>query len=231
MAVAFVQSDTNQHWSGTTFTLAFGSDVTAGNLIVVAAYFLGTADTPTVADTLSNTYTLVGSILRRGVTTTASLGVWYAKNITGGTCTVTVSSVPSSFGCAVAHEISGCDTTAPLDLYASQTQTDQGTGTDAVTSTAITPSQAGCYLFGVTQNQNGAVDGIGTGWTDRASDTGIRTEDIYQEAAASKAATFTSIDGLADHLTWIVAFKVAGGAPPATVIPVVIHHRKMMGVV
>ena len=92
MALSNAQTPVSQiSGSGTTVAKAFGSNVTAGNLIVVCVWSPQSAShaVSTVEDSLGNTYELaIGPI------TQSSLGyrgyIYYAKNIGGGACTVTV---------------------------------------------------------------------------------------------------------------------------------------------
>jgi len=91
-------------------TAAFTSNVTAGNLIVVTVgTFNGTS--ATVTDSLSNSYTLAASA-------SSKAQVWYAQNITGGACTVTVTPSGGDFVNFMAIEYSGAKTSSVLDTTA-----------------------------------------------------------------------------------------------------------------
>ena len=89
MAIALV---TTKQWDGGGYVQTSGSGsftATAGNLIVlgIAKGLAGAWVTPT--DSLGNTYTLMAA---GGTDNDASL--YYAKNIAGGSCTITLSSAP-----------------------------------------------------------------------------------------------------------------------------------------
>src|SRR3989304_1598661 len=79
--------------SVTTLAKAFASNVTAGNLIVVAVTKDAAADTiQTPTDSLGNTYALA---VKSNYNT--SNYIFYAMNITGGACTVTVTASSGSY--------------------------------------------------------------------------------------------------------------------------------------
>jgi hypothetical protein len=98
---------------------AFSSVVVAGRLIVVGVFWnRGTANFSSIADTLGNTYIQIGSELDD--TTNGVRGrLYYAKNILGGTCTITttLTAAPTSFFYSFASEYSGLDTVAPFDTH------------------------------------------------------------------------------------------------------------------
>ncbi len=223
MAVAFVQSKAAEAYGSDSHAVTFDVNVGAGNLIVVYAAWDSTVITASVADNLGNSYTNMD-----GPTAVASAyraQTWYAKNINGGACTVTVTLSGGTYGHVVVHEISGADITAPLEDSALNAQVDPGTGGDAVTSGTITPSTAGCYIWGATADHTqAAVHNSGTDFTQREQAAGWVTEDLIQGAAAAIAATFTATNANSDFLTAAAAFKPAG-APPAGIV--VLRRRRM----
>jgi len=122
MSIARVQGKTSAPGgSGASIGVAFDANVAAGNLIVVSAAWGTVDDTPTCADNLGNTYTAID----KAWNTTNNQGhcTFYAKNITGGASTVTVTfpGGAKSFRFLLLDEYSGADTTAPLDQHAIQT--------------------------------------------------------------------------------------------------------------
>ena len=222
-ANAFVRSCVNSNNpSGTTLTCTFSAGAVAQhNLISCLVHGASTTATATLADNQStpNSYT-VGTYAtdsthgNRGV-------VAYAKDTTGGGTDPTVVTVTWSVAVTVrgiiCHEISGADLTAPADGAAQQVQLSLGTGTDGITSTAITPSANGAYLFGAhyDSENNGIGTTAGTDYTG-ATTTGSnpRSEYYVQPTAAAKAATFTPDCCTTSYATFIHAFKAASGATP-----------------
>src|SRR3989304_5741609 len=214
--------------TSTTIAATFVANVTAGNLIVVhVGHESASGTTVTVADTLSNTYTEVNSAFD---SVNGQKGwMFYAKNITGGACTVTATiSVTETARRVIIDEHSGLDTTAPLDASAVQYESAPGTGTDAVNSTAFTTNAANDLVVGATQNTSQATPGSGvitegTNFKMRGSaGTSIcKTESRNLASAGSVDATFTHSSAQA-HITHGAAFKeastgVTGTATIATV--------------
>jgi len=213
-ATAFVQSASiSEFSSGITDAVTFTRNAKAGNLIAVYVAWTNTTDSlSSVTDSLGNTYTLVQNPTTLGTQGRAAGA--YSKNILGGPCTVTATFSPGAFSARtiIVREISGADSDFPLDGSAAQGQTNPGTGTDAVTSGAITTTANGDYIFAATTDQGQASTlNPGTGFTGGATFTfpvGGRSEDQIQSAAGSITATFTNTDSaFADFVTLIMAFK------------------------
>lgn len=231
-ANAFVQSaqTTTGNVALGTVAVAFVSNVTAGNLIAVGITWYNDPITlSSVTDTLGNTYTVVQTV---NIALAQRYATAYAKNILGGanTVTATFSLATAIFRGIIVHEVSGADTTAPLDKNAGQVQTAPGTGANAVTSGAVVSTTDGQYLFGFTAEGAGVSTTItqGTGYTLRQRTQSSTTteeqasEDQIQATAASIAATFT-IGTDTEMGTLILTFKAAGAAaatPQRTLIGV-----------
>lgn len=221
MAAVPVQSAVALYGSSASKTVVLGS-VGPGNLIWVGVCCtqLTTINTPT--DDKSDTYTAIHAQINHsgGV---ASLRTWYAKNVTGGTTTITVTLAASEFGFIIAHEVSGLDTSAPLDVEAAQEQSGVGTGADLITSGAVTTTANGDYVVGLTVNNGfGSVnEAVGTNYTSgqNPDDNGFkgRSEYLVQAASGSIAGTFTAGSAAQDWITSVAAFKAGGGGGGATV--------------
>ncbi len=150
---------------------------TAGNLnIVVVGWGDTTSLVKTVTDSSGNTYSQAG-----GTTTGSGLrqAIYYARNIAGGSTTVTV-----TFNQAAAYpdlrilEYGGLDTSSPLDVTAAGT----GTGTVAA-SPAATTTSANELIFGAGNNGDG-FSGAGTGFT-------LRMIDYYGNLAEDETVSST----------------------------------------
>ena len=199
--VAFVQS---KQFNGAstptslTYSVTLTSAVKAGNLLAVHAFWgQGVAgDFTSCTDDIGNTYTAVDSV----ATNSDVVRTFYAKNIKGGTPTILMTlSVARAFESLEVIEVAGCDVNAPLDQHVTNTQAAPGTGTDAVTSGAVTTTKNGEYIFGGVAVHNTVVmtQTAGTGYTVRdnapgdATHGGFTSEDKIQAAAGSVSATFT----------------------------------------
>lgn len=111
--------------------LAFASNVTAGNLLVMGTEYDDQASLTSVTDSQGNTWHKVFDILNGGHNET----LWYAKAGSSAACTVTIT-YPATVDPAVAiAEYANVDT---LDASATQTT---GTGT-SITTPSITTSHA-----------------------------------------------------------------------------------------
>ena len=163
MAYAIVQQKDAFNNSATSIATGnFASSITAGNLIYVVASADSAAtafNTPT--DTLGNTYTAIGNATESGTGTFAYH--WYAKNVNGGTnsITVTVTGAATVIGIA-AVEISGLDTTAPYDVSAIQGAQVGSSGANAMTSGSATNTQQPSVIIGFQRDLQGAVESAGT---------------------------------------------------------------------
>ena len=167
-APAFIQANKGGSASTSSLSLAFTSNNTAGNLIIVYADISGTsgASVSTVSDARGNTYTSAVGPISNG--TDYQFQVWYAKNIPGGSNTVTITysiAVTNDVGIA---EYSGLDTVSPLDVSASNTGNSAtcSTGTTAASTAASELVVANCSAF------NGASYGAVSGYTLETTGTG-----------------------------------------------------------
>ena len=117
---------------GTTATLAFLSNVTAGNLIVAAFTRGSNVDVVTgVADTPVNTYSRASSGWQVDANASQGLWVYYAGNINGGPCAVafTFTFGNADYNAMAIHEYSG-GAAAPFDVGSGQFDSTGSTATD-----------------------------------------------------------------------------------------------------
>lgn len=214
-APAHVQSPTPATvFSGTTIALAYGSNVTAGSLL--SCWIYANHGISGVADSRSQTFS---SAVNATDGATYSLANYYFLNTTAGADTVTVTFAGAvtyaSLQCA---EYSGVATSSALDQATSNSQTDPGTATNAITSGNVTTTTAGQLILGWTSALvvGAGTVSAGTGYTGRTNVFGDTLfEDQVQSSAGSIAATFTTNLATADHITLISTFKAAaGGASP-----------------
>jgi hypothetical protein len=140
--------------------------------------------------------------------------VFYAKNIAGGsnTVTVTFATAVNSFGAIYIHEYAGIDKASPLDVSTSAIGTSR-----AMSSGPVTTTNANDLLFGAGASRN-SVTQAGSGWTTRSTASGNRTEDRNVTTTGSYAATATQ-----NSNAWVmqlVAFKADPGetTPPTVAI-------------
>ena len=209
MAIVRVQSThASSSTAATSRALAYVSNVTAGNLLIVAIYFeSATATISSVVSTLSGALTAIGTLTRSGNNTVAQL--FYLKNCTGGADTITVTYSASVINGIAIFECSGADTAAPLRGNASAAG---GTTNPSSGNLNVAPV-SGDYLFG--QCTANAAPTAGSGYTMEESNFGWNdTSQAEDKTAASETAVlFTN----ASTSTWVVAgaaFIPSGAAPP-----------------
>lgn len=222
-AFVLVQSNgksTGSAAGATTIAQAQGSNATAGNVIVVDVGWGGSATAPSsVVDTRGTTYTAMTSVIQD--TGNAQYQRSYCGLLTGsGANTVTVTWAASlEFFILSVREFSGNAATSPCESGTGQFQASP-TGTNSITSTALTPAENGALIVGFTQNTNDTTSTVagGTGFT---AQTAIQTsgttqygrgEFLEQTTAASIAATFTPT-GTSRWDTSLVIIKPAAAAP------------------
>jgi hypothetical protein len=203
VAIGIVQSATFTGNGAGPNAKAFGSNVTAGNLIVVATRGTSYTGAWTVSDNLGNTYTEIGT----GQATPAGNGcrLFYAKNITGGACTVSIGAAGQNYRGEMI-EISGLDTVSPLDV----TTKASGTSTTPSSGATGTRSQASEILIGMVGTDGGNTFTAGTNFTLRQANTDIALQIEYQivSAAGTDAATMT-LGSSAGWSATIASFKAA----------------------
>jgi O-glycosyl hydrolase len=236
LTISLVQKASNTSASALSLATTFPSPVTTGNLIVVSVS--GWPNLPAakaVTDSLGNTYSIADTILVSEGTYSA---IYYAKNIAGGTDTITFKTVKSGGHISMAvAEFSGVDTVSPLDM----TSGTIGSGT-APSSGTMTPSLAGELVIGSGTHNGTTVTTAGSGFTMIA----IPTEDSathqplamgYQVLSGSQSVSATF--NLGTSYRWIqngALFKPAaqqyeGSSSPTIVITAPQNNATVSGAV
>lgn len=230
MAIALVQSTKKVVTGVNNTTLAYGSNVTAGNLLcnTHTHYSNPTEVITTPTDTLTHTYTAMAaeqSIVFAGDAT--KLRSFFVANCSGGANTVTFDIGGTSVGdltCVIA-EFSGVATSSPFGSANTNTATDT-----AVSGGAVTPAANGALLWGG-MTFDGATTTITEGFTIVQEDENgsgnmpIGCEYKEQAVAASEAATWT-LGASRQYLAHTACFAAAGGAAAT---PVRRNRMMLMG--
>ncbi|HXY20406.1 MAG TPA: Ig-like domain-containing protein, partial [Gemmatimonadales bacterium] len=192
--------------SGTSVSLLLSSTTSAGDLVVVGFDF-PSVNFASISDNQGNTFTEVGTEI--ATPGGAKTRLYYARNIKGGSETVTVTlSGSSSYLEVYALEYQGADTANPLDVTA------EGKGSSgSVTSGAAVTTTANDLVFGFCIGDNSCT--AGSGFTARSTYNSNLAEDRVAATAGSNAATGSASGGWAMIMA---AFKPQSpGAPVATV--------------
>ena len=211
---AYVQSASgNDHYSTSSASAKFPSNVTANDAIAVFCVWESLSQTlSSVTDTQGNTFTIVANPTSGGYGR-AAMAYAIARSTGGDTvsCNLSTASMGKSI---IVHEISGVNTSTPLDGQKVNVQNSPGGGANAVTSGSITTTANGAYILGFTFNDsaNQADWNAGTGYTKRQGlqiqSYAVASEDKAQTLSGSVAATFTATAaGFGDFITGIIAFR------------------------
>src|SRR5947209_4624450 len=135
---AFVQSCSNRASDGqTNLTCTFSAGVGSGNVVACGVF----AGDQTALDGISdngtgNSYSIVDTVLGES----AKGDSVYAKNVAGAPTAVTVTwtEATDAFHAIACHEITGADTSDPLDGHSAQEQTNTSTEPDSISSGSFT---------------------------------------------------------------------------------------------
>jgi hypothetical protein len=175
----------NHTYPGTSgASLAFSSTVTSGNLIIVATSGSG-GSISTVGDNCSNTYhqAVTGAV---GITVS---DIWYAYNVNGGTCTVTVTSTMSDFGMSI-FEYAGTSAGDPLLTTHTDLQKKAGTAFSTTADGMV-------FVHWANESAGADATGYGSGWSGIQHDTSHY--DLQEENITAVAGSYTPSVGGADQ--------------------------------
>jgi flagellar basal body L-ring protein FlgH len=208
-AVSFVQEADQAARSATTVHQAFRASTAAGDLLVVGVLYDTSATVSSVTDSQGNAYAAVSSPAV-GASASGNATVYYAKNIHGGSDTVTVTlSSSASFADVYVLEYAGADAANPLDAATGAA----GTGSVG-NGGAVTTTSAGDLLLGICAD-GGGVPSAGTGFTVRSLDDDNIVEDAQETAVGSFSAT-ANLGGSYPWACQTAAFRPAGSSTSAT---------------
>lgn len=229
MAITLVQNTLGTFDTIGSSSLAFSSNLTAGNLSVVGVTS-AIAVPGTVTDNQGNTYSLAKQQSTGDAFSDIS-SIFYASNVVGGAGTVTVQVDTAHHVSIFLTEWSGVVASSPLDV------TNGGTASSSTTISpgAITPNQNNSLIISQGadfsfpgRNQTPTVAGGYTGPINNVNNDGNTAERGYNEylvqsTAAATTASFTV--GTATKCSAVVAvFK------PAIASKNILGYRTLLGV-
>lgn len=219
MAIALIQSVKKVVSGANNTTLAYGSDLTAGNLLcnTHAHWNSGALAITTPVDTLSHTYAAMTA--EQGGAGALRLRSFYEESCTGGACTVTFDIATTDAGgdlTVVVAEFSGAALSAALDA----TQVGTGTGTAVDSGTTATLAQADEMIWGGMTHDGGNQTITETGGATLVQENEGGTGNVpigcsYEIVAATTAQAATWTIGLSTlWFAHVATFKAAaaGGA-------------------
>ncbi|SRR6266851_5836261 len=224
--MAFVKNDsgivdggTN---SATTIVIALAATAASGSTIVGIISCDAGATLSSVTDDKSNTYNLETTLV--DTVDNQRVQCFSLSNITNGPQTITAnlsSSVQARSGLIEAWTgaLAAADARS-TGGRGGQYQGSVGTGANAITSTAFTPADNGCLIWGATADTSAVASTVsaGTGFTlgtNNSATAGVTaaltSENQTQTTAASIAATFTQT-ATTQRCASMISFKPAAGA-------------------
>lgn len=197
--IALVQTAATFNNSASTgVSVTYPGNVTAGDLLIATG---GGFDTPSVTDTLGNTWHQVSTVTSNGYTQT----VWYAIANASGACTL-------NFTTPTSHPFCSCvgaqyHSTGIGTWHFDQQSTGLGTG-GAQASGNITTTQAPEAIVGWNTCATATGLASGPGWT---SEQAASTYTLYQDQVATTVVTVnsTSTSGAATWGANVASFYVA----------------------
>lgn len=183
-----VQSRSVDSGTGTSATLAYNSNIVAGNLLVIAVRSGGTAANPVITDSQGNTYT---RHVLQTEGTDHQTSIHSAIAISSAACTVTLTTGSVTRRWAI-HEYDSAGTTVTKDQHASA----QGDSTTPSSGNTATTSSASELLFGASSCENTSGFTPGTNYTERqeqpaSPNAKIDTEDRVVSGTGTYAADWT----------------------------------------
>ncbi len=221
MAAAFVQDDHLASTGVNQQVIAFGSNVTAGSMIVVVARTSDASSVTSISDSLGSTYSSV-------VTHTdgsTRISIWAAVNAGAGANSVTINYGASNNPQAYIQEWSGM-VTASVAAATDQTGTNSTSGVvnHPANASALTPSEDNCLVIGAA-SFNGTVtwQSAEAGYTHRTGSDGTGASRCHTVSIVQTTATATDADqttaATAQGANAMAIFKAAAGAGGGGVRP------------
>lgn len=196
--IRLVQSASIQGTGGKSVSLNFPNSNAAGNLILAFVRMSSTSQTVTLADTAGNIYTdAVGQVQ---TTDGHQIHLFYAKNVAGGTNTVTATfSGSNNHPWLAVLEYSGLSTSGPLDKTAHA----QGNGNTVNSGPTAVTAAANELVFAATGMQaswSGQIT-AGSGYTLVQQNPGSSTAAAEQQVV-SATGSYSGVFALSSSANW-----------------------------
>jgi fibronectin type III domain protein len=196
-----------------TVSVTYPASQSAGNLNVVIVGWNDTTNVVnSVSDSQGNTYQLAAGPTKQS--TALSQSIYYAKNIVGGSNTVTVRfSGSANYPDIRILEYSGLDTSNPLDVAGG------GSGSGSPSSSGAITTTSPLEVLVAANTVTGLTNSAGSGFTQRilTSPDGDIAEDEVVTASGSYTATAPLSSG--GWVMQIAAFRASDARPTPTPTP------------
>lgn len=214
MAVPFVQLKAEQSTSSVSSFTSSAMTVAGGNAIVACMSASTVSLSSLVAsDSKSNPYSL--AVFKAGSSSGATVSIYVAPTIAGGSTTYTVTPSSSCFVSISAQEYSGIRPTSPGEA----TNSAGPTSSTAVNPGAVSPASLGdlyvaCWSHDGSANQAFTFNVSGEGWNQRSNLTNttnmpLGSQDLVSSGSRTGSAT------LASSAQWVAAVATFKMVPSA----------------
>lgn len=221
MPYAHVQSTSAQRTGVSSTTLAYGSNLTAGNLAVVSLTYWAVSIS-SISWSVGGSASPSLAVNNEGGSEVRS-AIYYAANTSSGAHTISVNLSGTNDITLMVHEYSGIVTSSPLD----KTEVGNGTGTSITTATTTTLAQADNLVHSAVGHSTGSniTLSAGAGFTrrqhqpDNAGALAGASEDQRVTATTGVAGTWTAGSSVSNWRAVVAVFKEdggGGGSPTAT---------------
>lgn len=212
-AIAHIQTASINAGSVSSQPLAFGSNVTAGSLLVCALRYATGGQTVSVSDNVNGSWGARKAVRVQANDANGTIEIWIFENAAAGATTVTVSyGVAATLRFAIS-EFSGAATASAFDTSAGAEGASQ-----SLASGAVTPAANGALLYcaGFISIQDAFTAGTDftiptNGVIPASPNSRLAVEYFIQPTAASHDGTF-SVVGAPNWAALLVALKPAGAA-------------------
>jgi hypothetical protein len=205
-AITYVNQGIAQMSYANTSNLYFTAPIGAGHTVIVGCKNTNNLTLSSLTDDKGNNYPTRGQV--------GQIMAFTGSGLIGGATVLTINWTAggASFGAIWYTEYSG----GVFDQWNGLQQNWPGGGADLITSGAITTTQPGELIWGMTTTGNNFATGgrAGTGFTQRlnqappSNEAFVITEDMIQAAAGPVAATFTDPSGSGwTYYTHVIALK------------------------
>ena len=211
MAVNRVQGTAATAGTGSSIATAYGSNVTAGSLLICAIRGGTAAATFSVTDNNANTWHEIPSSPQADGGTD-DVDLWYAANANAGatTVTVTITQIGTHTTRYVIEEYSGVATVSPLDQ---KNTSGSPSGSNMSVSTGGTLAQANELALTTMETGTAGTNTLPTGYTAGTSDAAApntRIQTAWRQAGSA---------GSTEAVTWQFSAGTVAAAIIATFLP------------
>jgi hypothetical protein len=226
---AYVQSKSVASASVTSNAVTLTSSTTAHNTLIAFVRMSVATSTATITGSTGETWTLI--VNQQQVSNGHAIAAYYAKDIPGGSDTVTATYNASNAHAFLAvYEVSGLSTTAPLDVYTS-VSSGATTSTAASVGPTSTTTTASEFVFAGFGQPSTTTDtpSAGSGYTLGEKDTTNTADSATEYKVVSSTGTQTAVMNYSTGIEYSGIIATFAAAVPASTISLVQSDVNLTG--